>query len=457
MSYRFKGFLPYGILVLVFIATAALRPLLPVDETRYLTVAWEMYLRGDLVQLSLNFEPYHHKPPMLFWLINLCWHIFGVSRAVALLPVFAASAAVLYLSGYLAGMLFTDKARAAAPYIMLSSLPFIAYSSMMMFDIMMAAFTLACHISLLKYATSPKLLWPAFAGIILGLALLTKGPVAFLYVIGPVIFYPLWRQESYIGPAQYYRGFALAVLVSLLPILLWLVPLSMESDHNFLWWLLWEQSAGRVTGNFNAAHARPYYFYMLLLPLMALPWVLFPTIWKKVKTVYWKSKTSLFCITATIPAFCIFSLIAGKQPHYFVPLFPYVALMLSDLLSDKKEFVRYTALAMTGLFITGHLAGHFLIFPHFDLRPFAAIYNQHAEKDWAFVRNYQGELGFLARVDNPIDNLNEDSLKTWIKAHPDGYVIARYKKGDDHITGMKTVFSAPYRGKQLGIFHAGKE
>ena len=65
-----------------------LRPLLPVDETRYLSVAWEMWWRGDSLVPYLNGEPYSHKPPLLFWLVHGVWALSGVSELAArLLPV----------------------------------------------------------------------------------------------------------------------------------------------------------------------------------------------------------------------------------------------------------------------------------------------------------------------------------------------------------------------------------
>ena len=100
--------LPALLLLVLFIAIALFRPLLPIDETRYMTVAWEMFLRKDPVLLTLNFSPYHHKPPMLFWLINATWHLFGISRAAALIPVFSASLLVIFLSGQLARRLFPE-------------------------------------------------------------------------------------------------------------------------------------------------------------------------------------------------------------------------------------------------------------------------------------------------------------------------------------------------------------
>ena len=65
-----------------------LRPLLPVDETRYLAVAWEMWWRGDFLLPWLNGEPYSHKPPLLFWLIHALWALFGVSELAARFPAF---------------------------------------------------------------------------------------------------------------------------------------------------------------------------------------------------------------------------------------------------------------------------------------------------------------------------------------------------------------------------------
>ena len=65
--------------MLFAIACIWLRPLWPVDETRYASVAWEMWLRGDFLVPHINGEPYSHKPPLLFWLIQAGWALFGVN------------------------------------------------------------------------------------------------------------------------------------------------------------------------------------------------------------------------------------------------------------------------------------------------------------------------------------------------------------------------------------------
>jgi hypothetical protein len=56
------------------------RSVLPIDETRYLAVAWEIWSRGNFVLPTLNGEAYSHKPPLLYWIIHAGWAAFGVNE-----------------------------------------------------------------------------------------------------------------------------------------------------------------------------------------------------------------------------------------------------------------------------------------------------------------------------------------------------------------------------------------
>ena len=87
----------------LLILSLLLRPLLPVDETRYIGVAWEMWQRGDFLVPWLNGEPYRHKPPRFFWLVHAGWWLLGVNecwpRSVAALVTLADLPAVSHLAG----------------------------------------------------------------------------------------------------------------------------------------------------------------------------------------------------------------------------------------------------------------------------------------------------------------------------------------------------------------------
>ena len=100
--------------VLLMAVAVWTRPFLPVDETRYLAVAWEMWRDGNFLVPHLNGETYSHKPPLLFWLMNLGWAIFGLNdwwpRLVA--PLFGLGS--LYLTATLARTLWPGREDIAA-------------------------------------------------------------------------------------------------------------------------------------------------------------------------------------------------------------------------------------------------------------------------------------------------------------------------------------------------------
>ena len=57
--------LALGLLTLLTGVALYARPLTPIDETRYISVAWEMWLRGDPLVPFKNGAPYSHKPPLI--------------------------------------------------------------------------------------------------------------------------------------------------------------------------------------------------------------------------------------------------------------------------------------------------------------------------------------------------------------------------------------------------------
>src|SRR5919112_2992197 len=55
-------------------------PLLGPDEPRYVQVAREMFLTGDLVTPRLGGHTWFEKPALLYWMIAGAFKIFGVSE-----------------------------------------------------------------------------------------------------------------------------------------------------------------------------------------------------------------------------------------------------------------------------------------------------------------------------------------------------------------------------------------
>src|SRR5678815_4077264 len=95
--------------LLVLLPIALFLPAMPIDETRYLSVAWEMRHSGDYLLLHLNGAPYADKGPLLFWLINLAWSAAGLNVWIVRLGVLLASLVSLILFEQLARRLDPDR------------------------------------------------------------------------------------------------------------------------------------------------------------------------------------------------------------------------------------------------------------------------------------------------------------------------------------------------------------
>lgn len=450
----------YGVIFALFLAAMCFRPPLPIDETRYLTVAWEMFLRRNYFLLTMNFELYHQKPPLLFWLINGFWQILGVHRWSAALPALFSSAAIICLTGRLAHVLFPDAPaiKTRARWIMLGSLPFLTYGSLIMFDSLMTVWVLAAMLIFLKARdiSHPKTILAG--GLIMGLGVLTKGPVAYLYIMTPLLLGLVWSPAAKADKGRWYGALILGFLISVLPVLSWLIPAIWGAhDGGFAFWLLWKQTSGRIVGNFKGAHVKPFYFYALLAPAFALPWILFPSVWRRGRNAFkgWRADPSLlFLICWLAPVFLAFSAFSGKQPHYLFPLVPALVILFAYLLKDRPlKSIRIVAAAMVSCIIIGQGIAAKTLFPKYDLTHAADILAQHPEKPVAIANEYHGEFNFLARLTRPVAEIKPEAIHSWLRAYPDGLVIARYADRRD-FDDLQEVFDMDYRAKNLGIFAA---
>lgn len=322
-----------------------LRPLLPVDETRYLAVAWEMWWRGDFLLPWLNGEPYSHKPPLLFWLIHALWALFGVSELAArLLPVII-SLVALWGSTRLAERLWPEQAAAIGalvPWLLLGGVFWNNFFSLLQFDLLLLLAALLAWHGLLTALHSPLGGWSLVA-LGIGLGVLAKGPVILVPVLPAVLLAPWWAgQRPMPGWPRWYLLGLLAVAAGAALALAWAVPAGLAGGDAYRQAIFWGQSAGRVLDSF--AHRSPWWSYLLWLPLMWLPWLLWPQLWTAARRAPPSDLGTRFCAAVLVPALLVFTLISGKQGKYLVPLFPLIAALFAHwLVMAEQDGQRYRA------------------------------------------------------------------------------------------------------------------
>jgi 4-amino-4-deoxy-L-arabinose transferase-like glycosyltransferase len=339
MNDRGSSWPALGVLWLVVVVTALFsRPLLPVDETRYATVAWEMWTRGDFLVPYLNGEPYSHKPPLFFWLIHAGWWLLGVSEWVlrAVSPLLAGG--ILLAAAQLSRRLWPEDPGAArmAPWILFGCVSLTAFCSWVQFDLLLTLCTLLALSGVVSAARGSARGW-LVTGIALGCGILAKGPVILLHVLPAALAAPLWRLSAPTGSWwRWYAGLAASVLLGACIALGWALPAAAAGGEAYREALLWGQTADRMVQSF--AHAHPVWWYLPWLPVLFAPWSLLPWVWSAV----WRSRPlqdegMRFCLAWLLCGFMVLSLVSGKQLKYLLPLLPAATLLLGRVLSRMED------------------------------------------------------------------------------------------------------------------------
>ncbi len=311
------------------------RSYLPIDETRYVTVAWNMWLSGDYLVPYLNGVAYSHKPPLLFWLINLGWGIFGVNDWwPRLVPSLFALGSV-FVTRKIAGRLWPEQItiKDNASLILIGSGLWVLYTTALMFDMMIAFFTALGIWGLLialqaSDKSSGRKGWLLFA-LAIGGGLLAKGPTILLQLL-PVALLAAWwniNPTKKLNAKNWYFPIFYAVLGGVTIALMWAIPAGIHGGHDYQHAIFWGQTAERMVDSF--AHKRPFWWYVPILPLLLFPWLLWGRFWQGIKLHKTPEFGIRFCVAWALPVFIAFSFISGKQIHYILPIFPAFALLIA--------------------------------------------------------------------------------------------------------------------------------
>lgn len=317
------------------------RPLFPVDETRYVSVAWEMWVRNDFLVPHLNGETYSHKPPLLFWLMQLSWFLFGVNEWTPRIIAPAFALASVYLTASVARLLWPEYQRTAvtAPLMLIGSLFWSIYSTLTMFDALMAFFVLLGVYSVGKLVHSGlNISGIGLLGLAIGGGLLSKGPVILLYLLPVALSAPWWLNRKFrsFRWINWYLSILLAVVIGVLIALAWAIPAGRAGGEAYQNAIFLDQTSGRLVQSF--AHRLPWWWYLQTLPLQLLPWIVWRPFWLGIKQLNTLDYGIRFCLSWIVPVFVAFSLISGKRIHYLLPLMPVLALIISRLIECLSNY-----------------------------------------------------------------------------------------------------------------------
>ncbi len=332
-----------GLWLLLVLAALFARAPWPLDETRTLAFAWEMWSRGGALVPYLNGVSYV-EPPLLYWLIAAGWAVFGVSEwwPRLLPPLFGLGS--MAAAGMLARRLWPEHKQVAryAPILLLGTACWSAYLTLALPDMLVVFFVLLAALGMATLWRGQRRSGWLLLGLALAGGLLAGGPGVFVYVGPLAVLAPLWAQGARRG---WYADLGKALLVAAGTTVGALLLCTGSLTGRYLGALFGYPLPAPDVEFFASAH--PWWWYLALLPVLALPWSIFPLVWMRA----WHMRRQRldpgfgFCLFWGWSAVVLLSLLGSKQPQFLLPVLPAFVLAAAylllndDLLSHAADSV----------------------------------------------------------------------------------------------------------------------
>jgi 4-amino-4-deoxy-L-arabinose transferase-like glycosyltransferase len=344
-------------LVLVILALLAFLPgffrIPPVDrdEARFAQATKQMIETGDYVDIRFQNEVRYKKPVGIYWLQA------GAVRAAAALGVPDALTKIwLYripsligaigsvLLTYWTALAFVHRRAAVLAGVMLAGSMLLggearlAKTDAMLLASIIAAMGAMARVYLRERSNSkaaidwclPTIFWTAIAG-----GILLKGPLI-LMIVGLAAVTVSFFDRS----ARWFLGLKPMPGLLWLVILIspWFVAILSKAGGSFLAESIGEDLLGKVYSGQQTHGAPPGYYFVLFwvtfwpaaaLAAMAAPWV-------------WGARREpavRFLLAWLLPSWIVFEIVVTKLPHYVLPLYPAIAILIASAL-DRDALAR---------------------------------------------------------------------------------------------------------------------
>lgn len=339
--------------------------LLEPDEGRYAEIPREMLARGEWIVPQLQGQPYLDKPPLLYWLVMLSYSVFGIHDwAARLVPALAVHATILSCYGF--GCRMFGQRLAYRGAILLSIMPgLIGIGRLLNLD---GLLTLWVTLGLLSGfrriapgASRPSLIVFTIA---CGLGVLTKGPIAVILVVGPLVAWR-WLNQETARPfgLRNWLIFVAGVLAMNIP---WYIAVSVRQPA-FAKYFFWQHNFERFFNPFD--HLEPFWYYgpILLAGLLPVTFCLVAIVrglFSGCPDVVCRRSPELgFCLLAGLGCVMLFSMSGSKLPTYILPAFPMLALALGVMLEYGEQLFSRKQWIVGITWIAVVLAAHYIVIP----------------------------------------------------------------------------------------------
>ena len=317
--------------------------LMDVDETRYVSMARDMFHSKDFLTLYLNGEYFFEKPPLYFWGECLSFAIFGkINEFTARFPVAlygTLSTLIVYFTGK---KIVSRRFGFISAVILATTLEFVMLAKFAILDIVVT--TCVGFSVMFGFLTqfvqdkNKKYFWWLFY-IFSGLAVMAKGIPGFVVPFAVMFFVTIANKtfKQVFRPQYILPGFLLFFLI----VVPWHLIMFKIHDPLFFREYIIKHHLERFLNSNEINREQPFYFYFITVLWGLIPWI-FSAIavgitklksFKKfaVENLSDRHKFLLFNVIAFAVTMLFFSSSSTKLITYILPVYFFTAFIMGAL------------------------------------------------------------------------------------------------------------------------------
>ena len=313
------------------------------DETRFAQATKQMMETHEYVDIRFQDEVRYKKPVGIYWLqlaAVKAGEALGVPQARTTIWLYRlpslAGATLAVLMTYWAGLALVSRRAAVLAAMMVASSILLGVEArlaktdaVLLFTSVVAMGAMArLYLASRRGETTigwstPAILWTALAG-----GVLVKGPLILMFVgLAAAVLSIADRSARWLWSLRPISGL---VWLGLL-VLPWFIAIVAKSGDNFFVEALGHDMLDKIASSQEAHGAPPGYYFLLFWvtfwPGSVLAGLATPMIWKTRL-----EPGARFLLAWLVPSWLVFEAVMTKLPHYVLPLYPAIAILIADIL-----------------------------------------------------------------------------------------------------------------------------
>jgi 4-amino-4-deoxy-L-arabinose transferase-like glycosyltransferase len=381
------------------------------DEINFAECAREMIVSKDYLRLQIDFLPFWEKPPLFIWMQVLSMKLFGINEYAARFPNALLGIVTLATLFYVGKRVVSERMAMWWTILYAASwLPHFYFKSGIIDPVFNYFIFLAFFQVYLIRRQTDKVKHAIWAGLFLGLAVLTKGPVAALVAILCFIVYMIANKGLW---GYKIKHLLLVAIAAFVPFALWFGAATVKYGWEYGSWFMNEFITYqiRLFRTEDADHGGPFFYHFVVLLVGCFPAsaFLFQFINKRrIEAEPSKDFTKWMWILFWV-TLILFSIVKTKIVHYsslcYFPLTYLAALKIDQIAAGEirmKGWVRGMLLTIASIWGLILIALPFVGIYKEKLIPYIAdpfaVGNLQAQVQWSLFESIWGVIYLIGIV-----------------------------------------------------------